>query len=239
MRHPISRRGASRRFTPVGVCSCASSTRWDGPAPLMHSPHGKASSRRSPGAPGRCVVSTQSVAPADRRHRRWAQSGVSAVQGHHWAGWNSSTRLPAGASIRICEPPGPMTRSTIRWMRFQPPGPGELVHVLRALIGKVDGVLVAHHPTRTGPDQELVGGEARRRPGCIASPVAESMRPTRVVGAFSPVPWASAAGGRLGLVDLRTGIRERGHSCQWIVPRQEFGGIRRPCQRGRPGEHYR
>jgi hypothetical protein len=129
--------------------------------------------------------------------------------------------------------------STIRWMRFQPSGPGELVHVLRALIGNVDGVLVAHHPTRTGPDQELVGGEARRRPGCIASPVAESMRPTRVVGAFSPVPWASAAGGRLGLVDLRTGIRERGHSCQWIVTRQEFGGVRRSGQRGRHCEHYR
>jgi hypothetical protein len=59
------------------------------------------------------------------------------------AGSNSSTTLPEGSSSRICWPPGPETMSlrnvspsarswwtsvamspTIRWMRFQPPGPG-------------------------------------------------------------------------------------------------------------------
>src|SRR5215469_8818955 len=60
-----------------------------------------------------------------------------------YAGSNNSTTFPAGSSIRICLPPGPVTISlrkltpsprslatslpisgTIRWMRFQPPGPG-------------------------------------------------------------------------------------------------------------------
>ena len=59
------------------------------------------------------------------------------------AGWKSSIGFPDGSSIRICWPPGPLTMSlrnvrpaarrrstsaamssTIRWMRFQPPGFG-------------------------------------------------------------------------------------------------------------------
>ena len=59
------------------------------------------------------------------------------------AGWNSSTTLPDGSWSRICLPPGPSTMSlrnvapasrsratsasmssTMKWMRFQPPGPG-------------------------------------------------------------------------------------------------------------------
>src|SRR5438105_6077012 len=63
--------------------------------------------------------------------------------GHEPLGSNSSIGLPDGSSITICDPPGPLTMSfrnvspasrslstsvgrssTIRWIRFHPPGPG-------------------------------------------------------------------------------------------------------------------
>src|SRR5262249_5751602 len=63
--------------------------------------------------------------------------------GLHTAGWKNSTTLPEGSCSRTCLPPGPSMMSlrngapglrrrttsvamssTIRWMRFQPPGPG-------------------------------------------------------------------------------------------------------------------
>ncbi len=77
---------------------------------------------------------------ADRgvAHRRKGRD-----RGHWPAGSKSSTKFPDGSIIRICEPPGPLTMSlrnrtpaarirvtspakssTMRWMRFQPPGRG-------------------------------------------------------------------------------------------------------------------
>ena len=92
-------------------------------------------------------MTTASKGPS-RRERRLAGS-VTALMldgfGVHAqpAGWKSSTTLPDGSSSRICLPPGPWTMSlrkasparrrrstsatrstTMRWMRFQPPGPG-------------------------------------------------------------------------------------------------------------------
>ncbi len=79
------------------------------------------------------------VAPA----RRAAACRGAGAASAGTAGWNSSTTLPEGSSARICLPPGPVTislrkltpsarsratsasmSSTMKWMRFQPPGPG-------------------------------------------------------------------------------------------------------------------
>src|SRR5215470_10192742 len=77
----------------------------------------------------------------DGRHR--SSSVPTLSSSHYRRGWNSSTGLPEGSSRRICDPPGPVTMSlrnwtpaarsrrtsaarssTIRWIRFQPPGTG-------------------------------------------------------------------------------------------------------------------
>src|SRR5215217_803295 len=79
------------------------------------------------------------------------------------AGWNSSTRFPEGSTARTWAPPGPVTislrnltpsslrrstsrwtSSTMRWMRFQPPGPGR-------------------SPSDIGLPAELIGPDSSRR----------------------------------------------------------------------------
>jgi len=100
--------------------------------PLVRSRMGKSfmSDRRS-------LDAGQSRYPSARATLQWNR------RGQRRAGWNSSTRLPDGSTNRICDPPGPVTislrncapasrnratsagrSSTMRWMRFQPPGFG-------------------------------------------------------------------------------------------------------------------
>jgi hypothetical protein len=111
----------------------------DSMAAIPHSPR-RSRRPRSWASSGRCT----SRQPASGRPPPPARSGgVGRGRGYAAAGWKSSIGLPAGSSSRICRPPGPLTislrnvrpaersrstsramSSTIRWMRFQPPGSG-------------------------------------------------------------------------------------------------------------------
>ena len=91
-----------------------------------------------------CEGTTAQQRVLRRRHHRRQAGGQGLLSDYAPAGWKSSIGFPEGSSIRICCPPGPLTMSlrnvrpaarrrstsaamssTIRWMRFQPPGSGE------------------------------------------------------------------------------------------------------------------